>query len=72
MSELYIYDDDLVEDYNLIGKLANHISELNREKSEELKKNENTVSNDNDNSNNNKNEQTQSKPINKSVSKFTE
>jgi hypothetical protein len=72
MSELYIYDDDLVEDYNLIGTLANYISELNREKLKELKKNENTVSNDNDNSNNNKNEQTQSKPINKSVIKFTE
>ena len=45
MSELYIYDDDLVEDYNVIDSLTKHISEISREKSKKLKKTENDESN---------------------------
>mgnify|MGYP005641999061 FL=1 len=41
MSELYIYDDDLVEDYNVIDSLTKHISEISREKSKKLKKTKN-------------------------------
>lgn len=60
MSELYIYDDDLVEDYNLIEtltkKINNSVKENKKDKNKILAKEENTKTKTNTKTNTNKSE----------------